>query len=226
MTFPAIAIEHRVERRGGRLTRVEPVPVLVVDDDPHLRALLARTLAADGFAAVEADGAEAALELTDDFTPAAAIVDVRLPTVSGYELCRRLRERFGRALAIVLISGELLEPFDRVAGLHVGDDYVTKPFEPEELVIRLRRLLERSASRSAAAGNGTRLTPREHEVLQLLSDGLDQGEIATALEISHRTVAVHLERVLAKLGVHSRAQAVSLAFRTRLVDVREEPSTP
>jgi DNA-binding NarL/FixJ family response regulator len=148
------------------------------------------------------------------------VLDVKLPGLSGYEVCRRVRDRFGGETAVLFISGERTEPFDRAAGLLVGaDDYVVKPFEPGELIARARRLLARTD------GNGNspdvdraKLTRRELQVLGLLAQGLTQKQIARELVISSKTVATHIQRILAKLKVHSRAQAVALAHRSGILE--------
>ena len=90
-----------------------------------------------------------------------------------------------------------------------------KPFAPDELLVRVRKLIRRAAPIAAAAA--PRLTTRELEVLRLLADGLGQDEIAERLFISTKTVATHIDHILGKLGVRSRAQAVAVAFRDQLV---------
>ena len=140
------------------------------------------------------------------------ILDVALPGVCGYEVCRELREEFGDVLPIVFVSGVRTEWFDRVAGFLVGaDDYVVKPFAPDELLARVRRLARRWTPLATAVA--AKLTRRERQVLGLLLEGLEQEEIATQLVISPRTVSTHIENILRKLGVRSRAQAVALAYR-------------
>jgi DNA-binding NarL/FixJ family response regulator len=142
---------------------------------------------------------------------------VRLPGISGYEVLRELRSRYGETLPIIFVSGERVEAFDRVAGILLGaDDYVVKPFAPDELIARVRRLVFRAGSDDPGA-LGTKLTRREQEVLQLLASGLTQQQIAKQLVISSSTVDSHIEHVLEKLGVRSRAQAVALALRSGLV---------
>jgi DNA-binding NarL/FixJ family response regulator len=189
---------------------------LVAEDDAALGSLLGEVLVAGGMEArVALDGARA-LELAREERPSAAILDVNLPELSGYEVCRGLRELYGEGLPILFLSGERMESFDRVAGLMIGaDDYLVKPFAPDELLTRLRSLLRRVDAAEAARPHD--LTPRELEVLTLLAEGLEQGEIARQLVISPKTVSTHIERILSKLGVRSRAQAVALAYREDLV---------
>ena len=113
----------------------------------------------------------------------------------------------------MFISGDRVEPFDRAAGLLLGaDDYVVKPFAPDELVARVRRLVTRFTP-PAGRAERPKLTRRESEVLHLLADGLAQPEIAAELVISSKTVSSHIQHILSKLGVHSRAQAVAAVHR-------------
>jgi DNA-binding NarL/FixJ family response regulator len=101
-------------------------------------------------------------------------------------------------------------------GLLVGaDDYLVKPVAPGELVARVRRQLERSPASGRSARSP--LTARERDVLGLLAAGLGPTEIGRELAISPKTVATHVEHIYAKLGVHTRAQAVARAFRLELV---------
>jgi DNA-binding NarL/FixJ family response regulator len=193
-------------------------PILLVDDDAASRELLSTILDRVGYATVQAATGEVALTLAVEHEPVAVILDVRLPGVSGYEVCRQLRERFGEKLPIVFVSGERVESQDRVAGLMIGaDDYMVKPFAPDELVARIQRLLVRTASGPADADDWAQLTPREWEVLNLLAEGLSQHAIANELYISPKTVATHIQHILSKLRVHSRAAAVAKAYRLGLV---------
>jgi len=92
---------------------------------------------------------------------------------------------------------------------------LVKPVAPDELLIRIERLLRRRAP--IAPPIAAKLTGRELEVLTLLADGLSATEIAAQLVISPKTVSTHIERILGKLGVRSRAQAIALAYRRELV---------
>ena len=154
--------------------------------------------------------------------PSLVLLEVLLPDVSGFEIVRELRDEFGDDLPIVFISGERTEPLDRATGLLLGgDDYVVKPPDPDELLARVRRLISRSRrGRAASLPRGpieAELTSREREVLALLAGGMRPKQIARELVISPKTVASHIQRVLAKLGVHSRAEAIAIAYREGLV---------
>jgi DNA-binding NarL/FixJ family response regulator len=204
--------------------------VLIVDNDPPFRAFVRDLLERAGFDVVEAEDGEAALEAASERKPELVLLDVCLPRASGYEVCRELRDRFGDALGIIFLSGKRIESLDRISGLLLGaDDYVVKPFDPDELLARVRTVVRRvSEPRQSSNGNGhshaagspapdAELTPRELEVLQLLAEGLTQMQIARQLVISPRTVGTHIQNLLGKLGVHSRAQAVALAHRMDFV---------
>lgn len=194
--------------------------VLVVDDDSQLREFLTQLLSERRYVVFEAATGEEAIDIARRERPALVLLDVRLPGISGYDVCWQLRAEFGNRLPVVFISGERVEPFDRAVALRLGgDDYLVKPFAPDELLARMERLLEREVPhddgriRSAA----TDLTPRELEILKLLADGFTAKEISSKLAVSHKTVSSHLHNILLKLDVHSQAQAVGAAFRRGLV---------
>jgi DNA-binding NarL/FixJ family response regulator len=196
-------------------------PILIVDGDPECRRVIARALERAGYSSFEAATGQQALAAALRERPALVILEVHLPGGSGYEVCRELREWFGETLPIVFVSGERTEPSDQVAGLLVGaNDYIVKPFVVDVLLARLRQLVALSSPIGSATAS--RLTPRELEVLALLVEGLQQAEIAKRLSISPKTVGKHIEHILSKLGVHSRAQAVAFAVRDDVVDSSEE----
>ena len=196
--------------------------VLVVDDDEGFRAFVGTLLEAARFRCLEAGSGEEALAVARELRPSLVVLDVRLPGISGLEVCDRLREQLGDDLPILFVSGEKTDGLDRTAGLLVGgDDYLVKPFDQSEFLARVRRLVERSQSVPEAASEnrpvGNELTPRAREVLQLLASGLDRSSIAAQLSISPKTVASHIQRLLTKLGVNSQMQAVALAYREHLI---------
>lgn len=200
--------------------------ILIVDGDEAARAEAVRVAVRLGYEPSCAESAELLLERLGDERPALAILAVELTgAMSGLELLRELHDRHGDDLPVILVSGERTDPLDRVAGLLLGaDDYLVKPVDPGELLARSRRSLQRAGAPVGKAngnGNGRReppsLSPRESEILTLLAEGKTQRQIAADLVISPKTVATHIQHLLAKLGVNSRAQAVAAAYRQGLV---------
>ena len=191
--------------------------ILVVDDDEGFRSFVGDLFEGIGYATRELSSGAEVLAAVDEAVPEAIVLDIQLPGLNGYEICRELRKRYGDSIAIIFISGERTEPLDRAGGLLIGaDDYLVKPVDPGELIARVIRLLDRTPSNGdAASPNGKleSLTQRENEVLDLLAEGLTQEEIADRLVISPKTAATHIQRILSKLGVRSRAQAVALVLR-------------
>ncbi|MDX6503656.1 MAG: two-component system, OmpR family, response regulator MprA [Gaiellaceae bacterium] len=158
--------------------------ILVVDDDAPIRRMLERTLTAEGYDARSEPDGGAALAHLERATPDLLVLDVTMPGLDGLAVCRRVRAR-GLALPILLLTArDAIE--DRVTGLDAGaDDYLVKPFAPEELVARVRALLRRGQepdellahedlvldlrSRSATrAGRDLALSAREADLLELL----------------------------------------------------------
>jgi DNA-binding NarL/FixJ family response regulator len=195
--------------------------ILIADASERFRAFASDLVRRAGFAASEVMTAEAAVAAAREERPALVLLDVSLPDLSGFEVCRQLREEFGEDLPIVFVSDTRVEPLDRAAGLLIGgDDYVVKPVDPDELLARMRRLISRSDRGGATSPLATRdvaLTPREQEILQLMAEGMGSKEIAQMLVISPKTVSSHIQSVIGKLGVHSRAEAVATAYREGLV---------
>jgi DNA-binding NarL/FixJ family response regulator len=191
--------------------------ILLVDDNDGFRSFVGELLESVGYETTQLTSGDAVLRAVAEKRPAAILLDVQLPGLNGYEICRGLRNRYGDSIAIVFISGERTEPLDRAGGLLLGaDDYLTKPVDPGELIARVTRLVGRPRSNGHGPSSNGRLdalTQRENEVLGLLAEGLRQEEIAEQLVISPKTVATHIQRILGKLEVRSRAQAVSLALR-------------
>ncbi len=158
--------------------------VLVVDDDPPLRRMLARSLSAEGFEVTVAPDGGAALVAAERSAPDVIVLDVGLPAMDGLSVCRRLRGRGLPTPILMLTARDAVS--DRVAGLEAGaDDYLVKPFAVQELIARLRALTRRGKSsdallsyadlvldvtaRSATrGGRAIELTGREAALLELL----------------------------------------------------------
>ncbi|MDX6725472.1 MAG: two-component system, OmpR family, phosphate regulon response regulator PhoB [Baekduia sp.] len=193
-----------------------PDAVLIADPDAGARHELGRVLESAGFRVLEAAEGDEALAKARSSWPAAAILEIPLGTLSGYEVCRALKTEMGPELAVIFLSGVRTESYDCVAGLMLGaDDYVVKPSAPDEVLARLRNVMERIRPQRLATHG--RLTRREHEVLGLLGEGLKWADIAARLTISPKTVATHVENIRRKLGVNSRAEAIAVAYRDELL---------
>jgi two-component system response regulator MprA len=161
--------------------------ILVVDDDPPLRRMLARTLSAEGYEVTVAADGGAALAETERAAPDVIVLDVAMPGLDGLTVARRLRGK-GVPTPILMLTARDAVP-DRVAGLEAGaDDYLVKPFAVQELIARLRALTRRvadghaaggvraygdvtldlSTRRATRAGHPIELTARESALLELL----------------------------------------------------------
>lgn len=116
-------------------------PVLIVEDDPNTATLVQTYLERDGFQVIKAEDGESALRLARRHQPGFVILDIMLPRLDGWEVCRELRT-FSNVPVLMLTARE--EEIDRVTGLSIGaDDYVVKPFSPRELVARVKAILRR-----------------------------------------------------------------------------------
>src|SRR5438105_3300578 len=138
-------------RAGLRHPDGQPVRVLVVDDEATLAELVSMALRYEGCETRTAGDGRAAVRVARDFRPDAVVLDIMLPDLSGLEVLRRLRGQSPDLPVLLLTARDALE--DRIAGLTAGgDDYVTKPFSIEEVVLRVRALLRRARVTAAAEG--------------------------------------------------------------------------
>jgi len=218
----AVNVYKEAREKRGKLG-TDCGSIIIADGDGRVRSLVSTLFQRNGYRVIEARSGHEVLAAVRRKRPALVLLEVKLAGVSGYEVCHELRDKYGDDFPIVFLSATRTESSDRVAGLLLGaDDYIVKPFHHDELLVRVRRLISRRNGTSAVSnGNPSSpdasLTPREQEVLELLSAGLQQTEIAKRLYISPKTVATHIQRILSKLGVHSRAEAVARAHREGLV---------
>jgi RNA polymerase sigma factor (sigma-70 family) len=196
--------------------------VLVIDDDPGFRMLVRSLCERAGLRVEEAADVSGALLAAEEAPPDVVLLDVRLPGASGYEVYRELHDR-DPGLPIIFVSGERVDAYDRTVGLLLGaDDYIVKPFDPDELIARVRRSIRRPRERKPEREDAlAELTTREREILALLASGRSSKEIARKLVISPRTVSTHVQHILAKLEVNNRTRAIALAHRAGLVDQTE-----
>ncbi|MFD7917653.1 response regulator [Streptomyces sp. NPDC059740] len=231
----------------------DPVRILLVDDQALLRAGFRMVLDAQPdmeVVAEAADGAQA-LEALARTRVDVVLMDVRMPVMDGVQATRAIRERGpwagGRAPAVLILTTFDLDEYAFSALRAGAGGFLLKDVPPEELLAAVRvvhhgeavvapsttrRLLDRFASAlpappadGAARGRLAALTAREHEVLLLVARGLSNAEIAAQLSLSDATVKTHVGRILGKLGLRDRVQAVVLAYETGLVRAGRPPVT-
>jgi DNA-binding NarL/FixJ family response regulator len=189
---------------------------IVADSDEVRCGVISGLVGRVGLSSAAVSTGADALDMARLELPALVVLAVDLEDPSGFEVCRELRDELGEALPIVFVSAGEAEPRDEIAGLLLGaDDYFAMPLRSDRFVARIRRLVARSTPRAAA----TPLTKRETEVLTLLVEGMRPADIAEQLCISKSTASTHVEHILAKLGAHSQAQAVSIALRDGIVQL-------
>ena len=130
--------------------------ILVVDDDPHIIELAALYLEQEGYRVISAADGRAALDRARQDAPALIVLDLMLPEIDGWEVCRRVRA--DSDLPILMLTARD-DDIDKIVGLELGaDDYLTKPFNPRELVARVKAILRRTGPRR----NGARCRPRRY----------------------------------------------------------------
>jgi two-component system OmpR family response regulator len=180
---------------------VSPARIMLVDDDDHLREVVRYALAREGFTVIEAKDGEAARRLLDDMIPDLLVLDVAMPRLDGFSLCRELRKTSDVPVLFLSARGDEI---DRVLGLDLGgDDYVTKPFSTRELVSRVKALLRRrggAAKPTVLTWGKLRLLADEHRVFVG-----DEEVVLTATEL--RLLAALLERPNRALGREELAEA-------------------
>ncbi len=219
------------------------IRVAVVDDQVVVRsgfAALLDTQADLEVVGTAGDGAEA-LELCRELRPDVVLMDVRMPTMDGLEATRRVIAELGSSTRVVMLTTFDLDEYVYAAlaagasGFLLKDATAEALFEAVRVVasgdallapsVTQRLIREFARLRPALPLPPDRLhelTPRETEVLRLVAEGLSNGEIAERLVVSEETVKTHVSRVLTKLGLRDRAQAVVVAYESRLVAPRTD----
>jgi two-component system response regulator ResD len=211
--------------------------VLIADDDIVVRDVVRRYLERDGLDVSIATNGTEALKLLASERIDVAVLDVMMPGPDGLTLCRSLRQGEGYSVAVILLTA-LGEEDDRIAGLEAGaDDYLTKPFSPRELALRVRSVLRRAPSPAAVLppditvgdmtvstaarsvtvkGEPISLTNREFDLLVFFLTHTDTVFSRQELlkQVWHwdfgdlSTVTVHVKRLRSKLGYQHRVQTV------------------
>jgi DNA-binding NarL/FixJ family response regulator len=218
------------------------IRILLVDDEQLVRSGLAMILAVEddlevvGFAS---DGEDAVLKAAE-LRPDIVVMDVRMPRLDGVEATKRILAVLEGSTAVLMLTTYNVDAAVRAALRAGASGYVLKDAAPDELVGAVRAvadgeawldpavtktLLDDFKSQQATVPSpiGTpELTPREREVLRLVAHGLSNTEIAEFFTIAETTVKTHVSRILIKLGLRDRAQAVTVAYRRHVL----EPDDP
>jgi len=218
--------------------------LLLVDDEPGLRQAVQEYLQESGFTVTAAGNATDAWGLLQQETPDMIISDIMMPQVDGYEFLKQLRgdSRYANLPVVFLTARGMTS--DRILGYQSGcDAYLTKPFDPDELVALVENLLDRRTAVTTPKDSNEQLediakqvaeirsllnqktgisitpspiridlTPREQSVLDLVTQGLMNKEIARQLETSVRNVEKYVSRLFGKTGTNSRTELVRYAL--------------
>ena len=198
--------------------------LLVVDDEAILLKAVAATLRAEGYDVTTARSAADALVAVNQTMPDLIVSDIRMPGMDGYEFARILRSNARTALIPIIFLTAKGERKDRIAGFRSGiDAYLTKPFDPDELLAVITGILsrlERTGAEIARLMSSVKgeesndsefefdedFTEAEKRVARLVADGLSNKEVAAELSISVRTVEGHISNILSKKGWSNRVE--------------------
>lgn len=211
--------------------RAADTRVLVVDDEPDILSILVYQLSREGFRVSTAVNGQSAIATAVEERPDIVILDLMLPGIDGYEVLSRLRQNDRTSATPVILLSARREEEERIRGFEIGaDDYVTKPFSPRELILRVKALLrrthaapveqnrrlslgqvelDRDAHRAFADGEEVDLTPLEYRLLEVFMERrgrvqtrrqLLQTAWQTNAQIETRTVDMHVARLRSKLG--------------------------
>ncbi len=195
-----------------------PATVFIVDDDDAVRSSLRLLLKSVGLPAVAYGSARDFLAAWDPAQPGCLVLDVRMPGMSGLELQEELNRR-GAIIPVVFITGHGDIPMAVEAMQHGAFDFLQKPFRDQDLIDRIQRAIERDArnraqllERDKIRARYESLTPREREVLALVTTGKANKVMAGDLGVSQRTVEIHRARVMEKMEAASLAQLVRMVM--------------
>ena len=203
-----------------------PKRLLVVDDEPKLLFAVAAVLRAEGFDVTTARNGREALVQIARSVPDLVVSDILMPQMDGFALARHLRSADHTKLVPIVFLTAKGDTRDRVEGFRTGvDAYLSKPFEPDELVAVIRSILDRVERTQAAIAHlvgseqpdeeplvrDEELTDAEWRVAEAIARGRSNKEIAAALNLSIRTVENHVSRILAKKNLSNRVE-IALAM--------------
>lgn len=198
--------------------------ILIVDDDPHIRDLLAFALGKAGMVTAEAEDGESALEAIAAERPSLMILDINMPRMDGLEVCRRLRGAKTEAADLpILFLSSRDDEIDRVLGIEMGgDDYVVKPFSPREVVARVGAILKRGGNGALAAAGAKGVV--RHGLLTLDPDAWDARWGGDKIETTATefqlllTLAAMPSKVFSRDAIIDRLHGPGFAITDRTID--------
>ena len=196
----------------------KPATVFVIDDDEAVRTSLRLLLKSVGLPVETFASAQEFLDQYDEDRAGCLVLDIRMPGISGLELQQHLNDR-NSIMPIVFITGHGDVPM-AVEAMQAGAvDFIQKPFRDQDLIDRINRALDKDREmrselreRDEIRRRMSQLTPREHEVLDLVTQGKANKVIAGDLNVSQRTVEIHRARVMEKMGAGSLAHLVRMVI--------------
>lgn len=196
----------------------QPPMVFIVDDDEAVRNSLRLLVKSVGLTAMALPSAQDFLTSYNPQQPGCLVLDVRMPGMSGLELQQQLNQR-GAVIPVIFITGHGDIPMAVEAMQQGAFDFLQKPFRDQDLIDRIQRALERDRTSREDLGQRNRirqrrdsLTPREREVLALVTSGSANKVMAADLGLSQRTIEIHRARVMEKMGASSVAQLVRMVM--------------
>lgn len=203
--------------------------LLLIDDDPNLILLVKDYLEFRGYNVDTAENGREALEILDNLVPDMIICDVMMPEMDGYTLVKHIREEPVTNRIPVLFLSAKGQSQDRVKGLNEGADvYMSKPFEPEELVAQVESSLKQikrwesgrpkglDGAPTIVVPHNVELTPTETKVVQLVAKGMANREIAQQLNVSQRTIESHVSNMLNKTSLNNRTELARWAMESSM----------
>ncbi|MCZ8132434.1 MAG: response regulator FixJ [Steroidobacteraceae bacterium] len=202
----------------------KPATVFVVDDDDAVRTSLRLLLKSVGLPVETHASAQEFLDAFDPDRAGCLVLDIRMPGMSGLELQQKLNDLHA-IIPIVFITGHGDVPMAVEAMQHGAVDFIQKPFRDQDLIDRINQALEKDREnraglreRDAIRRRMEELTPREREVLELVTQGKANKVIAGDLNVSQRTVEIHRARVMEKMGASSLAHLVRMVIEAERVN--------
>ena len=190
--------------------------IMVVDDDAGVRNAMRSLLKSVGLESVQYASAQEFLAAYQPGQPGCLVLDIRMPGMSGLELQQQLNLR-GAVIPVIFMTGHGDIPMAVEAMQHGAFDFLQKPFRDQDLLDRIQRAIVKDAELRQSLGEHARikthlesLTPREREVLDLMTQGKQNKSIAQDLGVSPRTVEIHRARVMEKMNAQSVAELVRM----------------